>query len=177
MYLYFVASEELPRVKIGYASYLAQRLSHLRMSSCTPLYVLGAVWFDDQENVEKEEKLLHTRFYQLRLHGEWFRLTPELYSEIVRYIIKSDDSEVYQKTKFCRCGSPILEFEKACIHCYSKKGGRDILADLGFDARVVPGVKKLRGMKEDLLYSRCRCGTTKFTWRRFCDPCFASGKR
>ena len=71
--VYFIATEDDERIKIGYTKHLSQRFSVLQSSSVEPLKLVGFIAGDRQT-----ERRLHLRFASERLHGEWFRRSPEL---------------------------------------------------------------------------------------------------
>jgi len=60
-------------VKIGVAEYPEERLETLQIGSPVSLRLLATC-----KGGYKKETELHTQFAHLRLHGEWFALTPEL---------------------------------------------------------------------------------------------------
>lgn len=70
---YLVGSREQEVVKIGVTTRLKTRMSSLRNSSPIPIK-LFAVAFGSPEI----EMVLHDRFAESRLHGEWFKLTDEI---------------------------------------------------------------------------------------------------
>lgn len=69
-------------VKIGFTRDFSRRLPHIKTSSPFPITVLLVV-----PAHTSDEKRLHKRFANARLHGEWFKLTPEIqaYIDEVRY--------------------------------------------------------------------------------------------
>ena len=71
--VYFIADETGEKVKIGITEDVQQRLRSLQMSSPTPLRLSGTI-----RGGRRVEAELHERFARIRLHGEWFKLTPEL---------------------------------------------------------------------------------------------------
>jgi hypothetical protein len=60
-------------VKIGYASSINRRISHLQTSSPRSLTLLGVV-----RGGRKTEQMLHRKFRDYRVRGEWFRIEAEL---------------------------------------------------------------------------------------------------
>lgn len=70
--VYFVAAKGGP-VKIGSTTNIASRLVRLQTAVPKPLELLALI-----PGGALEEAALHERFKEHRLHGEWFRRTPEL---------------------------------------------------------------------------------------------------
>lgn len=83
-YVYFIADDR-DRVKIGRAVDVAERLSSLQTSHAAPLRVLAAV-----RVIMEAERVLHRRFAEHRLQGEWFRLVPEI-DAVIRYLQEGGD--------------------------------------------------------------------------------------
>jgi hypothetical protein len=71
--VYFVASDDLQRVKIGKTRDLDGRVCDLRRSGPWPLLLVA-----DVAGYTVIESVLHTRFATSRIHGEWFVTSPEL---------------------------------------------------------------------------------------------------
>lgn len=68
-FVYFIAPEDRPVVKIGKANNIKSRIRELQTGSADRLRLLAAIQGD-----ERQEQQLHRRFAGLRLQGEWFRL-------------------------------------------------------------------------------------------------------
>lgn len=75
-FVYFI-SDNNGGVKIGKAVNVENRLKGLQTGSSTKLELLAAV-----PGGYKKERMYQTKFQHLLLHGEWFRLTDEIMSEI-----------------------------------------------------------------------------------------------
>jgi len=73
--VYFISDGEL--VKIGFSLNVEKRLQQLSFEAGKPLTVLATV-----EGGPALERKYHEQFASYRVRGEWFRLTPELSSEI-----------------------------------------------------------------------------------------------
>lgn len=74
MSVYFIA-DDYDRVKIGHADDPQERLGALQCGSPERLYIMRIV-----EGGQKAERWFHRRFASLRLHGEWFKFSPEMLS-------------------------------------------------------------------------------------------------
>ena len=74
--IYFIGGRDGP-IKIGFTRQLAQRLRRLQMNSPVRLSVIAAFEGDRSDELE-----LHRLFKPQRLHGEWFRRSPELRGHI-----------------------------------------------------------------------------------------------
>lgn len=72
--IYFIASDECSRVKVGRTSNLSQRLESLRTGSPVRLYILGFFEVPTVEHAIRIENALHREFIPYHSHGEWFKL-------------------------------------------------------------------------------------------------------
>ena len=80
MTVYFIASEDLASVKIGYTKEDPdKRLKALQTGNPDVLILLASV--EGETSLERE---LHSRFRELHVRGEWFRLEGELEAYIDR---------------------------------------------------------------------------------------------
>lgn len=82
--VYAIAAGE--RVKIGYTTNLEQRMKSIQSSCSDPIVCLGT----SPGGVELE-KALHRQFGHARAHGEWFSLSTEDRSTLLRRL----DGEPY----------------------------------------------------------------------------------
>jgi hypothetical protein len=73
--VYFLGSLHL--IKIGRATKLRARLRGIQLQSAAPVELLHAM-----PGGPLEERALHKRFADLRVHGEWFRAAPSLLAHI-----------------------------------------------------------------------------------------------
>lgn len=85
--IYFIAAED--RVKIGRSIDPNKRLRELQTASPFPLRMLGFF-----EGGELEEKETQRRFRTHSLHGEWFKLTPE----VLAFIRAHTENPVLEET-------------------------------------------------------------------------------
>jgi hypothetical protein len=74
-WVYFIESGEGGPIKIGYGKNVDYRISNLQMGNPVQLRLLGKALADDALAVEE---LLHDRFREYRIRGEWYRPVPEL---------------------------------------------------------------------------------------------------
>jgi hypothetical protein len=72
--VYFIRAGRRGPIKIGYSGDVAKRLGALSSQSPLPLDVLGII----SPASRSTENLLHRRFREHRLYGEWFRANREL---------------------------------------------------------------------------------------------------
>lgn len=71
--LYFIQSGTGGPVKIGYTKQLATRLKAIHKLNGGSVRFLGAL-----VGTREDEKRFHEKYAGDRLHGEWFRLSPEI---------------------------------------------------------------------------------------------------
>jgi hypothetical protein len=74
--VYLVKAEGVDAVKIGTAKCVHSRIKELQIGSPCKLSLAAFIYGDS--TLERE---LHKKFQVHRLHGEWFRLSPEILSE------------------------------------------------------------------------------------------------
>lgn len=72
-FVYFIATADLERVKIGIAVHPAARLRELQIGCPERLYLIASA-----EGDRADERKLHEHFGASRLDGEWFARTDEL---------------------------------------------------------------------------------------------------
>ena len=70
--VYFIADEH-KRVKIGAAHDVVRRRESLQLANADKLTTLLVL-----DGYRYEEALIHARFHQHRIRGEWFKLSPEI---------------------------------------------------------------------------------------------------
>ena len=77
--VYFIWSPELRRVKIGWSEKTKLRLKNLQGASGMRLQLIGTI-----DGGRSMEKVLHERFADYRILGEWFsaEILPDLYELI-----------------------------------------------------------------------------------------------
>lgn len=71
--IYFIHAEMVGLVKIGTAVNLRARYSEIRTASPIPLNLIAIA-----PGGRDQEQYAHKMFEELRSHGEWFHLSPEL---------------------------------------------------------------------------------------------------
>jgi len=76
--VYFIHGVGTDRIKIGKSASVLGRISGLKTSSPVPLRLVAI-----EPGYTELERDLHARFANIRSHGEWFRLTPEL-TEVIQ---------------------------------------------------------------------------------------------
>lgn len=74
--IYFIGGNVGP-IKIGFTTNIETRLRRLQMNSPRRLRVLAA-----RNGSRRDELELHRRYGEQRLHGEWFKRSPELVAVI-----------------------------------------------------------------------------------------------
>jgi hypothetical protein len=71
--IYAFLADTLGMVKIGFTNEPTVRLIQARISCPVPLFMAAAL-----EGTARDERDLQRRFASSRVHGEWFRVTPEI---------------------------------------------------------------------------------------------------
>jgi hypothetical protein len=74
-HIYFITDGSA--VKIGFSEIPRSRIADIQACSPSPLTLIAMI-----KGRMSDEQKLHVRFHAHRLHGEWFKLTPELRSQI-----------------------------------------------------------------------------------------------
>lgn len=93
-YIYVIAGEGLPFVKIGIAYNTASRVKQLQCGNPMVLYVARRWGPFERPEAERIEDALHSFFDDFRASGEWFCVTPSDVADHVRLIVCGADSEV-----------------------------------------------------------------------------------
>ena len=87
-FIYFIVSEEHPKLKIGITVDISQRLTQLRAMSPCKLYLFGFVKVrGSRSDTLTIEESLHEYFRRHRTHGEWFDLDPTIENAVRHYIL------------------------------------------------------------------------------------------
>ena len=76
--IYFILNTDSNAVKIGRAKNVAKRLNSLQTANPIELILLKTVEVMSGKEAKEKEELLHNKFANLRLLGEWFRFDTEL---------------------------------------------------------------------------------------------------
>lgn len=78
-YVYFLATADKRRVKIGHSRTPTKRIRNLQIGSSVKLTLLGKL-----TGSQAIERALHEKFEHHHIHGEWYRLEPEITDFIER---------------------------------------------------------------------------------------------
>ena len=79
-------------IKIGRTRIdLLTRQAVLQTGNESPIWDIGVIPFDTEEEARREEKRIHLHFGAFRVHGEWFCATPRLLKFIKSYAIQHTD--------------------------------------------------------------------------------------
>lgn len=71
--IYFILNEDSQAIKIGRTKNLEQRIQALQTSSPNPLKLLKSIQLSSEQEADELEQLLHERFGDFRMEGEWFK--------------------------------------------------------------------------------------------------------
>jgi T5orf172 domain. len=113
-WVYFIRNGKA--IKIGFTTDLDQRLRKLQTASSTPLEVMGSI-----PGTIQDEQNLHRRFYNLNVHGEWFRGHPSLMAYI-REATKAPEPVV--EIEPAEPAKPLSAEAKAAISALLKRRNR-----------------------------------------------------
>jgi hypothetical protein len=91
--VYFIQATDGGAIKIGVTTNVMKRLATLRTGSGRHLNVLGII----RDGTRETERMLHRRFKDGRLIGEWFRPEPDLLEYIRDHASRWDESEHFGK--------------------------------------------------------------------------------
>lgn len=100
--VYFVTDGDA--IKIGFAKNLRERLRLLQVSHHFPLFLIAAI-----SGTRNDEAMLHGRFSDLRLRGEWFQISSKITHAIGEFrtqgrVVDEDDIDEWtskaQNTNF-----------------------------------------------------------------------------
>jgi hypothetical protein len=76
---FFVTHPRGDKIKIGYTTNPGERIATLRTASPVELRILAVF-----RGTKSDEAMLHEHFAAHRIHGEWFKMNPELRQFIKR---------------------------------------------------------------------------------------------
>lgn len=89
-YVYFVLDSATGLYKIGRSRQPKDRVENMRTGASAPLYFAAVIHVDD---MVVHERLMHRRFDDKRVRGEWFGITQQ---DIIRAIIDYDTIYTYE---------------------------------------------------------------------------------
>lgn len=91
-YVYFIKDEKSNAVKIGKANDIEVRLSELQVGNPNKLNVINYIECLKEEDAKYIEKVLHQKYKELRIQGEWF-----IFDE--KFLFEQYDKHIELKTK------------------------------------------------------------------------------
>jgi len=72
-FVYFILNEDSNAIKIGKAKDISKRLKSLQTSSPAKLRLIKSIQVESDKKAQELEQLLHRKFQEIRLGGEWFK--------------------------------------------------------------------------------------------------------
>ena len=76
-------------IKIGYTgTNLSLRQAALQTGNEAPIWDIGVIPFDTEEEAREEEERIHSQFGAFRARGEWFYATPRIIQYIQNYAVQ-----------------------------------------------------------------------------------------
>lgn len=97
MQLYFALAEKLGYVKIGKSEDVESRIRQLQTGCPEKLILLGST-------PNEKETFWHGLWRHLRVHGEWFKATPELLEAIHTVLLNTEKREGWTGCNCDGCG-------------------------------------------------------------------------
>ena len=79
-YIYIVRIGTSNKCKIGFSNNIIKRVNSFKTTLGNNLVLDGFIYCENYSSVEKN---IHLKLSQNKIHGEWFKLTPELMQEVV----------------------------------------------------------------------------------------------
>lgn len=137
--VYFISDGE--SIKIGYSGSALLRLDALQSSSSKRLTLLGTI-----TGTMEDEKRLHRKFDAIRLHGEWFRATPELLAFIERGFVDEPVAQEVAKKPPSKASIKALDQAIEALHAWAK--GRSS-SDQREAKNVIEAMRLRRDMPDD----------------------------
>ena len=81
--------EQVDFIKIGYTkTELSLRKTALQTGSESPIWAMGVLPFDTEDEARREERRIHEHFGGFRARGEWFHATPRIIQYIEDYAVQ-----------------------------------------------------------------------------------------
>ena len=78
-FIYFILNKENNAVKIGRAKDVEKRLKSLQTANCQELTLIKTIRVNGNKEARELEKNLHQKYNHLKLSGEWFKMSEELF--------------------------------------------------------------------------------------------------
>ena len=78
-FIYFILNKENNAVKIGRAKDVEKRLKALQTANCNELALIKTIRVNGSKEARELERSLHQKYNHLRLSGEWFKVSEELF--------------------------------------------------------------------------------------------------
>lgn len=94
--IYFLQPEGGGPIKIGYTSRDEPWSASARLAACQTGSPLKLRLCSTMPGTQKDERRLHGRFSESRLHGEWFAPTPELVELAQATALSAEDQTAYE---------------------------------------------------------------------------------
>jgi hypothetical protein len=88
-FVYLIKNEDNGYIKIGIGKNVEQRIKSLQTGSTAKLRI---IYKKEVQFASKIESLLHRRYENFRVHGEWFDINEELMEEIDKQISITENS-------------------------------------------------------------------------------------
>jgi hypothetical protein len=130
-YVYFIVAEGCDRVKIGYSRDPTVRLNELQTGSPFPLRIVRVI----PACRGTLETRVHKHFADLRLHGEWFRVTDDVkqfaatHGEVYRDPRAPKPEPVQIAAIVMRPGLPTLAMNEEIGAMLRRLGEKNVIVD------------------------------------------------
>ena len=133
-------------IKIGRTrTDLLTRQAVLQTGNESPIWDIGVIPFDTEEEARREEKRIHLHFGAFRVHGEWFCATSRLLKFIKSYAIQHTDLFAEQEVTDTKDTSDTSDTEDTVVISFGEQLAK---------ARKSAGFERQEDLAEKVGYSR-----------------------
>ena len=143
-------------IKIGRTrTDLLTRQAVLQTGSESPIWDIGVIPFDTEEEARREEKRIHLHFGAFRVHGEWFCATSRLLKFIKNYAVQHTDLFTEHETPETEDSSEI-SFGEQLANARNSAGmtQKDLASRVGCTRGYIAFIERNRGKPGKSLHKK-----------------------
>ncbi len=156
--------EQVDFIKIGYTkTELSLRKTALQTGSESPIWAMGVLPFDTEDEARREERRIHEHFGGFRARGEWFHATPRIIQYIEDYAVQyterftedvppTSDKEIIETNVEHTKSEEAIAFGKWLREARNNKTPDDVAKSVGCTPGYIRYIEAGNGMPGKNLY-------------------------